>query len=257
MSDINPIKGAQPTPTPPILQPECIVARKVYDWIFDQNTYENKITLPEACQAAIISRLQAGHRLTVRCNSTPPTPPFPLPTFPPTPPVFPTAFPTPTPSPLPTLFPCPGAFCEFDATLATDGFCNGVPVKIVPFQFTACITLDILDLTQGDVVCAAVPVVVTFPEDIALCLPEPLGNQNILCAILDVVCSAQLVPFDQSVLLRVTICKEIQVEAEVKLEIMAAFCTPRGFCPTSTPTPPTCPPFPSFPPQCRGLFPPV
>jgi hypothetical protein len=151
----------------------------------------------------------------------------------------------------------PVGICQFDVSLAKDGFCNGIPVKLVPFDFSACALLTIHDDTQGIDLpgCTNIPVITSFQEDVALCLPAPLGESNIFCNITNVLCTAKLVPFDQSVLLTVTLCKEITVEADVKLETLAAFCHPRGLCPTTTPVPPTCPSFPVFPPQCQSLFP--
>ncbi|MCG6197634.1 hypothetical protein H1215_10685, partial [Anoxybacillus sp. LAT_38] len=52
--------------------------------------------------------------------------------------------------------------------------------------------------------------------------------------------------------------KEIQVEAEVKLEVLAKFCAPRpNDIPVPTPSPGPgfrCPPI-VFPPQCPTIFP--
>ncbi|GIM46468.1 hypothetical protein DNHGIG_20170 [Collibacillus ludicampi] len=155
-------------------------------------------------------------------------------------------------------FSCPSVLCEFDASNPKRTTCivNGtiVDVALVPFQFVACVVLTIRDDTLGIPLCVE-PVVVTFNEDVALCLPDPLGNENIVCRILDVLCNAKLVPFDQSILLNITLCKEIQVEADVKLQVPARFCSPRRLISCVVPTmSPTCPPF-LFPPQCPSLFP--
>ncbi|WP_274854139.1 hypothetical protein [Bacillus methanolicus] len=56
------------------------------------------------------------------------------------------------------------------------------------------------------------------------------------------------------VFIDVVMCKDVQVEAEVKLEVEAKFCGPRPVIPIG-PDEIDCPPFPNFPQQCPTLFP--
>ncbi|WP_134704978.1 HYR domain-containing protein [Ammoniphilus sp. YIM 78166] len=244
------IGAPSPAPTPEPFQNECIRVQKVFDWVYLTNRYRNKIQLPEACSPIIEERLAQGHRLTARCTTNPD---HVLPIFP----LLPQLQPAPTP------FICPGARCDFGPDTATPVRCiaqDGTTVNLqaIPFLFTVCVRVDLIDINANDVICTD-NVFVQFDEEVALCWERGL---NIQCRTLDVICNAsfrQLGAFaEPGIFLTVNICKEIQVVAEVKLELPARFCQPRGpvEC-TATPFIDDCPPLPSnlFPPQCPSLFP--
>ncbi|MEW9672158.1 hypothetical protein [Ammoniphilus sp. 3BR4] len=243
----------QPTPTiaPEPFQPECIRTQKVFDWVYLANRYQNKIQLSEACRPVIEERLSLGHRLQARCATDPDQflPIFPL---------------LPKPQPTPTPIICPGARCDFETDAASPVRCiapdgTAVTLYAIPFLFTVCVRVDLVDTDADDEVICTENVFVQFDEEVALCWERGL---NIQCRILDVICNAsfrQLGAFaEPGIFLTVNVCKEIQVEAEVKLELLARFCQPRGpvECEVST-FMDICPPLPSnlFPAQCPSIFP--
>ncbi|WP_134704981.1 SBBP repeat-containing protein [Ammoniphilus sp. YIM 78166] len=249
----TPTPAPTPAPGPTIepLQPECIRVQKVFDWVYLTNRYQNKIQLSEACRPIIEERLALGHRLSARCITNPDAflPVFPL-----------------LPKPQPTLTPigCPGARCDFELDAAAPVRCTVpdgtiVTLQAIPFLFTVCIRIDLVDTNAGDEVICSEDVFVQFREEVALCWERGL---NIQCRILDVICNAsfrQLGAFaEPGIFLTVHVCKEIQVEAEVKLELPARFCQPRRpvEC-EGTPFTDVCPPLPSnlFPAQCPRIFP--
>lgn len=145
-----------------------------------------------------------------------------------------------TPPPLP----CPGVLCTFDTSNPVRTICviNGkrTNVALVPFQFSACVRLTFQDDTRGTILCTT-PAVISFREDVALCLPEPFEKEQISCNILDISCEAKWLSFFGTVLLSVTLYQEVQVEAEVNLLVPAVFCSPRKQFPYTffTPVSPT------------------
>lgn len=246
MNQTKPIKGRQqpiPTPTPtaapPIsnnLQEECIRVQKVYDWVVAANRDRNKVPIPDDCRPLVDAAIRAGQNITIQCVE----------------PIVPPTFPL-IPKPQPTQ---PLDFsCTIIGIRRENIIVNGniVPVGIVRFLFSA--TLLIRVFANGTLLCEF-PATIQFDDEIVLCLPEPLDESNILCRITAVECNPiGTVLLGGMVELDVIICKEIQVEAEVKLEVLAKFCQPRPIIPVPTPTPSfICPPI-TFPPQCPDLFP--
>lgn len=66
---------------------------------------------------------------------------------------------------------------------------------------------------------------VSFVDDVILCFPQ---GTDINCTIFDVQCKVLLNEvLGNVVMLEVVMCKDVQVEAEVKVEIEAKFCGPR------------------------------
>ncbi|MGY4690686.1 BMQ_0737 family morphogenetic spore coat protein [Salibacterium sp. K-3] len=223
MKKRRPIKGT-PTPKPiPLdpndLAPECIRVDKVYDWVFFSNRYENKNFIPdEGCRTAVNEALIAGEDVDVTC--TPPD--------------------------------SKDVICN--ATIVK----NGNPGKVaivwtVPVQVTVRI--------NGSNVCTFT-VRTQFDDEIMLCVPEGITDDNINCRATDVLCRSNRPlmgpdPFGPMVPLKVLLCKEVQVEFPVKLEVLAKFCFPR---PDDIPKPPDMLECPldafEFPPQCPDIFPP-
>ncbi|MEW9669501.1 nitrous oxide reductase family maturation protein NosD [Ammoniphilus sp. 3BR4] len=242
-----------PSPTPEPLQAECIRVQKVFDWVYLTNRYQNKIQFSEACRPIIEERLALGHRLVAQCSTNPDQflPVFPL---------------LPKPQPTPTPIVCPGARCDFDVEAATEVRCiapdgTNVMLQAIPFLFTVCVRVDLHDVNAGNEIICSENVFVQFDEEVALCWQRGL---NIQCRILDVLCNASFRQagagafMEPGIFLTVNVCKEIQVEAEVKLELFARFCQPRRavdcqFAPVEA----SCPPLPSnlFPVQCPTIFP--
>ncbi|MFK4390773.1 hypothetical protein CN563_22395 [Bacillus sp. AFS026049] len=194
--------------------PECIRVTKVYDWVVLTNRDRNKVQIPEECFAAIEDARHDGNTITATCSEVVGTRSC--------------DFIGAIPANIPTV---PGAqivSLAFHVHIRVQFFCNGDPIPGCNF---------------------VVPV--SFMDEVILCFPE---GTEINCNIFDVQCTVVLNQMlGDMVVLDVTMCKDVQVEAEVKLEVEAKFCGPRpvipieedGFiCPT-----------PRFPQQCPTFFP--
>ncbi|WHY54515.1 hypothetical protein [Peribacillus simplex] len=194
--------------------PECIRVTKVYDWVVLTNRDRNKVQIPEECFAAIEDARHDGNTITATCSEVVGTRSC----------DFIGAIPA-------NITNVPGAqivSLAFHVHIRVQFFCNGDPIPGCNF---------------------VVPV--SFMDEVILCFPE---GTEINCNIFDVQCTVVLNQMlGDMVVLDVTMCKDVQVEAEVKLEVEAKFCGPRpvipieeeGFvCPT-----------PRFPQQCPSFFP--
>lgn len=232
MNHVKPIKGRQlptpsptPTATPPIpnnLQPECIRVNKVYDWVVLANSYRNKIALPDDCRALVDAAIRAGQDITISC-------------------LEPIA---------------PGPTCNVVSIRRENIIVNGTTVRVGVVRFVFGATVVVRVFADSTPLCEF-STTVQFDQEVVLCLPEPLDEHNIVCRISAIECNpAGNVLFGGMVQLDVIVCVEIQVEAEVKLEVLAKFCSPRpNSIPVPSPTPSfRCPPI-TFPPQCPQIFP--
>lgn len=102
---------------------------------------------------------------------------------------------------------------------------------------------------NGHVVCESSPIPFATAQTFILCAPE---GTTLDCHISFFECDASLICTDNFSQLDVsiTLCLEVQMEAEVKLEVEARYCQPREeileatLCPTD-----------KFPPQCPEVFP--
>lgn len=220
------IRGSQtPTPTPtgiPLdqndLAPECIRVDKVYDWVFFANKYENKNFIPdEACRAAVSAALAAGRRVEVQ-----------------TAPVNPA-----------------------DVSVSGSIIENGNPGKVL---IVWTVPVDVTILIDGVAECSFT-VRTQFTDEIMLCVPVGITNDNLNIRATQVIATSSGVlmgpdPFGPMIPLKVVLCKDVQVEYPVKLEVLAKFCFPR---PNNIPVPEDrlkCDlSLLEFPRQCPGLFP--
>ncbi|OXS56020.1 hypothetical protein B0G93_1245 [Bacillus sp. V-88] len=219
-------RGSQtPTPSPsPIpldtndLAPECIRVDKVYDWVFFANKYENKNFIPdEACRAAVSAALAAGQRVEVQ-----------------TAPVNPA-----------------------DVSVSGSIIENGNPGKVL---IVWTVPVDVTILINGVAECSFT-VRTQFTDEIMLCVPVGITNDNLNIRATQVIATSGGVlmgpdPFGPMIPLKVVLCKDVQVEYPVKLEVLAKFCFPR---PNNIPVPEErlqCDlSLLEFPRQCPGLFP--
>ncbi|WEG15377.1 hypothetical protein PQ478_12590 [Alkalihalophilus pseudofirmus] len=131
-----------------------------------------------------------------------------------------------------------------------DANIEGIPsAQIVTLGFHA--QIQVTFFCDDDELCSfTVPV--SFVDDVILCYPD---GTEINCDIFDVQCNVVMdYMFGNMVMLDVIMCKDVQVEAEVKLEVEAKFCGPRR--PIPVPDVPIECPFPTFPQQCPEFFPP-
>jgi len=230
-------KGSQMLPplTPNNLMEECIRVQKVYDWVVDSNRYTNKIPLPGGelgCAARVREALEAGDNIRIETIT----------------PDLPGTFPL-IPKPQPDQG--PSVRCDVVEVI------NGEPGEagLVRIIWTIIVTVQVFNETTGEQLCEF-DVPVQFDEDYAVCIPAPLDASNVLCRMTKVVARpTNRVFLGNMIELSIFICTEMQIEAEVKLEVLAKFCQPR---PNDIviPTPPEedCPTF-DFPPQCPDIFP--
>ncbi|ABO66107.1 MULTISPECIES: hypothetical protein [Geobacillus] len=102
----------------------------------------------------------------------------------------------------------------------------------------------------GTVICESAPIPFATAQTFILCAPE--GTQ-LNCHISFFECDTSLVCTDNfnQLDVSITLCLEVQMEADVKIEVEARFCQPREelaegvtLCPTK-----------KFPPQCPDVFP--
>ncbi|MCA1059086.1 hypothetical protein LCL96_09070 [Rossellomorea aquimaris] len=221
------IRGSQtPTPTPtgiPLdpndLAPECIFVDKVYDWVFFANKYENKNFIPdEACRAAVSAALAAGQRVEVQTAPVDPS----------------------------------------DVSVSASIIENGNPGKVL---IVWTVPVDVTILIDGVAECSFT-IRTQFTDEIMLCVPVGITNDNLNIRATQVIATSNMGvlmgpdPFGPMIPLKVVLCKDIQVEYPVKLEVLAKFCFPRPNnipvreeklkCDLS---------LLEFPRQCPGLFP--
>ncbi|MCO7174534.1 hypothetical protein ACFP7A_03500 [Sporolactobacillus kofuensis] len=226
------------------LKDECIRVPKVYDWVTDRIPTKVRIRFTEAQLEDIDRALSDPYRRPLQVVVKAPK----------TPPLF----------PLGTSEAKKGHhkdfFCEqVGEKRPVTGWLHGheVSAELVDLLFTATITVLVVD-RQGEEV-AKVKTDVSALESFALCYPD---GTDLFCRISKI--TSRLLgdsiilngPFPQTLRIKVFFCADIQVEAEVKLEVKAKFCDPRGndihvhdpewddHCPE-----------PDFPKQCEDIFP--
>jgi hypothetical protein len=220
---LKPIRGSQLTPNN--LQEECIRVPKVYDWVFDATYTNSNITLPAECAAAVNLAVSEGRApLDVVCE-----------------------------------VPEVGGFFPIDGTPDSTGnvSCtissrierrtvpvNGISTDLAVIQviFTVRPLVTILD-NAGATVCQFRPTI-GKSQRLAVCAPEPFTSDNIACRLIELNCNRDFIETavpDLGLQIALDICYEVQVEADVRLEVLAKFCFPRpnditlpigGICPT-------------------------
>lgn len=227
---VKPIRGSQLTPNN--VQEECIRVRKVYDWVFDATTTDTEITLSPECADFVADAVAAGRTIVDVVCSLPPVPGF----FPLDPPEDPDGF--------------------FSCTVSSriERGLNGLDpnLAIVKVVFTIRPLVTIIDSAGNE--CEFRPTI-SVARRVVVCAPEPFTNDNVFCRIIALECDTNFIETgvpDLGLQIALDICFEIQVEADVKLEVLAKFCFPRPND-IEIPTGGTCPPF-EWPQQC-DVFP--
>ncbi|KGX92515.1 hypothetical protein N781_16975 [Pontibacillus halophilus JSM 076056 = DSM 19796] len=223
------LKGAQvtpsPTPIPPIendLAPECILVPKVYDWVFFANEIETTNFIPdEAARATVSAAIAAGEVVTAEVVG---------------------------PENLDDV--------ESFVTILENGNPGRVSIRwIIPLTVNVFINGTLATSFQ---------VTTQASDEIMLCVPVGITEENIEAKAAQVVTEGQVPvlpggePFGPIIPINVVLCKSVHVTFEVKLEVLAKFCTPR---PNNIVVPrPTLRCDLSsiqFPPQCPDIFPPA
>lgn len=208
----RPIRGGQ-YPPQNNAQPECIKVKKVYDWTIVSANTEQLFTVPPDC----LERIRNITNLRIKC--CPPTDLLP-------------------PSD-------PAQICSIKRNIP------GLPssAALVTIRCHNIFKLLFFDGNNPDCpgsslccVQGSIPIVV---KDVVLCLPEPLNGNHVTCGVIS--CDGCGVLIGDEVEIDLTVCMDIQVELDVKLEVVAKFCQPRL---PITPPVTTCPIEVPFPPQC-------
>lgn len=222
------------------LQDECIRVQKVYDWVTDALTVEKHFQFSHEQLKKIENAMEDPSRRPLRivCK-TPRTG---------------------------NLF----GLNKKDHHSHLDVYCEQVgdrqdvrvPVngsfadaQLVDLLFTADIKVAVVDRHGKEVTnlsCNA-----SVFEPFVLCAPE---GTELFCKITKVICKIPTgtvllnSPCPESFCLQITFCVDIQVEAEVKLEVLAKFCSPRENDIDAPDVGEQCPEI-TFPEQCPDIFP--
>ncbi|MFZ0443124.1 MAG: hypothetical protein WAM95_00420 [Bacillus sp. (in: firmicutes)] len=221
---MKPIRGSKLTPNN--VQEECIRVPKVYDWVFDAITTDDGIDLPADCAAFVETGVAP---FDVTCEVPDVGGFFPL---------------DPDPD--------ENALCTVSSRIERRKIIvNGEvrEVAIVKVIFTIRPLITIIDSTGAE--CSFCPTI-SVSRRLAVCAPEPFTSDNIFCRIISLCCDTNFIETgvpDLGLQVMLDICFEVQVEAEVKLEVLAKFCFPREND-IEIPTNGVCPPF-EWPEQCN------
>jgi hypothetical protein len=223
MKNICPIRGAQEPLFPNNVQAECICVPKVYDFVVFTEDINTTITITSnpACPTTVTS---------IDCALV--TEPF-----------------------FPISCVSNGICTVLDRRFINIDGVNAALVKLrqdIPVDVTFTGTNAL-----GDPASCTIRVSVPFIRQVVLCFPSEFTNDNLICRIISGDCivttppPAGGQPFPTTVGLELQVCKEVQVLAAAKLEVLAKFCSPRG--PITPFTSAICPTL-SFPQQC-DMFP--
>ncbi|EWG12948.1 HYR domain-containing protein [Cytobacillus firmus] len=188
----------------------AIGARRVYDWVFDALTIETDSILSPAAEAVALAAAEDRTPLDVICE-VPDLPGF-----------FSLEF-------QPDI--SENVSCKVSSKIERIGILvNGVltDLAIINVIFTICPLITIID-SKEEIIDQFRPAI-SQTRRLAVYVPEPLTSQNIHCRIIDLSCETNFnetgVP-DLGLQITLNICFDIQVEADVKMEVLAKFCFPR------------------------------
>lgn len=205
---LKPIKGSQLTPNN--VQEQCVRVQKVYDWVFDAISTDSDIVLPPACAEAIDLAVHENRvPLDVTCEL----------------PELGGFFPLDSPDTN------GNALCTVSSKIERRPIpINGtlVDLAIVKVIFTIKPLVTITDST-GAIICQFRPVI-SESRRLVVCAPEPFTADNVFCRLISLNCETNFIETgipDLGLQIMLDICFEVQVEADVKLEILGKFCFPR------------------------------
>ncbi|MBY6036284.1 hypothetical protein KUV80_06455 [Fictibacillus nanhaiensis] len=224
------------------LQDECIRVQKVYDWVTDTLNVRKTVSFTPEQIAAIEEALDDPSRRPLRMVSKVPK----------TPPAFPLS--NETNENCSEHYLCEQVGEKRDVTVAING--GFADAQLVELLFTTDIKVQVVD-RNGVVVCEMMVNASVF-ESFCLCYPD---GTDLYCRITKIfarIPSGTVMlnsPSPTSFVVDITFCIDIQVEAEVKLEVMAKYCSPREndlVAPENDGE--YCPPI-TFPQQCPDIYP--
>ena len=227
---MKPIRGSRLTPND--VQEECIRVTKVYDWVFDAITTDKGIELPREYAERVEEEVAAGRTpLEVTCE-VPDVGGF---------------FPLDSPDT------CGDAVCTVSSRIERREIpVNGTlrEVGIINLIFTIRPLIKIYN-KNGRRIGSFRPTI-SESRRLVVCAPKPFTSDNIHCRIISLNSDTTYIETgvpDLGLRAMLDICFEVQVEAEVKLEVLAKFCFPREND-IEIPTYSECPPF-EWPKQCN------
>ncbi|MDD4334210.1 MAG: hypothetical protein PHY77_01215 [Desulfotomaculaceae bacterium] len=207
---------------------ECIRVPKVYDWVTLNVDEVKNVTIPAASLTLINDAIAAGNQLNVVVTVDPAT---------------------------------DIDVNVFNVTRKIVNI-NGVDTSIGCAQILKTVTLHISVFSLGTPTVPIIPPALLtsfdstlqFFERAGVCFPAEFTADNIISHVQSVEAfSLTSFPVDGQFMLQILICQDLQVETEVKLEVLGRFCTPRDNnidCTTGQ----ICNPI-TFPEQCPNLYP--
>lgn len=222
------------------LQEECIRVQKVYDWVTDALTVSQTIQFTQDQIRKIEKAMEDPNRRPLRIVAQGPQ----------TGPLFGLHHKH-DQSQDDVL--CEQVGEKRDVTVPVNGtFANA---QLVDLLFTADIKVCVIDRHGVEV--ASMNCNASVFESFVLCYPD---GTDLYCKITKVITKIPTgtvllnCPAPRSFALEVTFCVDIQVEAEVKLEVLAKFCSPRDNDLVAPDIGDQCPDI-VFPQQCPDIFP--
>ncbi|NLJ40990.1 MAG: hypothetical protein GX352_05190 [Clostridiales bacterium] len=202
---------------------ECIRVNKVYDWIVLATERVEEIPIPVEDLEIIQGALDLGHTLTVTGTINLPD----------------------------------DIITEIVSVIRKVLIIDGKPIEIGCAQILKTVTLNISVFDDTNGVAPIVEFLSTFQilERAGVCFPEPFTTDNIVLNVTSADAVAlSPVPINDNFLFEVGICQELQVETEVKLEVLAKFCEPRDNTINCNLDTISCT-RPTYPHQCPTIFP--
>lgn len=223
------------------LQEECIRVQKVYDWVTDTFSVTKQVTFtPEQIRRIEEALADPARRpLRITCQT----------------PVAPPAFPLTGEDMMAEseTFLCEQVGEKRDVTVSLNG--SFVDAQLVDLLFTSEVTVAVVD--RNGIVVTSLTTDASVLEPFVLCYPD---GTDLFCRITRILCkipSGTVLlnsPAPRSFNITITFCVDIQIEAEVKLEVLAKFCAPRNNDLTAEEEEDICPDI-VFPAQCPDIFP--
>jgi hypothetical protein len=202
---------------------ECIRVNKVYDWVIITTDQVMEIPIPADSLLLIQAVLALGHQLLIIGTIS-------------------------LPADITT---------SIVSIVRKTVIIGGVPVEVGCAQILKTVTLhvSVFDATTGSTI-AITTFTSTFQilERAGLCFPVPFTKNNITIKITNAnAISLSDVPVNGNFIFEIGICQDIQVETEVKLEVLGTFCEPRDNTINCGSNILTCDK-PTFPEQCPAIF---
>ncbi|MDN4523612.1 hypothetical protein [Fictibacillus fluitans] len=141
-----------------------------------------------------------------------------------------------------------------DVTVSLNG--SFVDAQLVELLFTSEVVVAVVD--RNGLVVTSVTTDASVLEPFVLCYPD---GTDLFCRITRILCKIPTgtvilnTPAPRSFNVTITFCVDIQIEAEVKLEVLAKFCAPRNNDLTAEENEMDACPDIVFPAQCPDIFP--